>query len=135
MIHDVNQRCFIVHGTHNVTLYDNVAVRTFGHCYVLEDGFEMDNVFERNLGAQLKIPSRILQNVAFSIKNDKGPSVFWIMVMNLWQISGASRIEASDNLAGIKSTSIVLKSMFPPHKKKKAAVVEKVKKFVVMKRL
>ena len=33
-----NQRCFVVHGTHNLTLSENVAYDTEGHCYMLEDG-------------------------------------------------------------------------------------------------
>ena len=33
-----NQRCFVVHGTHNLTLSENVAYDTRGHCYMLEDG-------------------------------------------------------------------------------------------------
>ena len=38
-----NQRCFVIHGTHNVTLSENVAYDTRGHCYMLEDGGEWDN--------------------------------------------------------------------------------------------
>jgi len=85
VIRNSNQRCLVIHGTHNVTIYDNVAVNTFGHCYILEDGFEFDNVFERNLGAHLETPTRVLVNVDHTIENDRGPSVFWIMSpMNHW---------------------------------------------------
>lgn len=55
---------------------------------MLEDGYEFDNVFERNLGAHLKRPSRILVNIDHSIENDNGPAVFWIMSpMNHWSVS------------------------------------------------
>ena len=33
-----NQRCIVVHGTHNLTLSENVAYDTRGHCFMLEDG-------------------------------------------------------------------------------------------------
>ena len=39
-IHDVFQRCVTVHGTHGARVERNVAYKTFGHCYFLEDGGE-----------------------------------------------------------------------------------------------
>lgn len=30
-----NQRCIVLHGTHNVTVSENVAFDTFGHCFML----------------------------------------------------------------------------------------------------
>ena len=53
-IHDVFQRCVTVHGTHGVTVEDNVAYNTFGHCYFLEDGGEKNNTFHHNLGLVTK---------------------------------------------------------------------------------
>ncbi|KAG1679774.1 hypothetical protein FOA52_012685 [Chlamydomonas sp. UWO 241] len=44
-------RCFVVHGTHNLLLKDNVAFHAAGHCYYLEDGVEEHNRFEHNLAA------------------------------------------------------------------------------------
>ncbi|KAG1661973.1 hypothetical protein FOA52_007145 [Chlamydomonas sp. UWO 241] len=44
-------RCFVVHGTHNLVLKDNVAFHAAGHCYYLEDGVEEHNRFEHNLAA------------------------------------------------------------------------------------
>lgn len=32
-----NQRCFVIHGSDNLLLEDNVAYNTPGHCYMLED--------------------------------------------------------------------------------------------------
>jgi hypothetical protein len=36
VVRESNQRCFVVHGSHNLTLEDNVAYDTFGHCYMVE---------------------------------------------------------------------------------------------------
>mmetsp|Transcript_27531 Transcript_27531/g.45154 ORF Transcript_27531/g.45154 Transcript_27531/m.45154 type:complete len:385 (-) Transcript_27531:31-1185(-) len=46
------QRCIVIHGTHNVTVSENVAFDTKGHCFMLEDGGEWDNKFLYNLGAK-----------------------------------------------------------------------------------
>lgn len=37
------QRCFVVHGTDNALLEENVAFDSPGHCYMLEDGAETGN--------------------------------------------------------------------------------------------
>ena len=39
-IHHCFNRCVTVHGTHGVTVQDNVAHDTLGHCYYIEDGGE-----------------------------------------------------------------------------------------------
>ena len=49
-IHDTFSRCVTIHGTHNVTLENNVAYNHMGHCYFLEDGGEQHNTFVGNLG-------------------------------------------------------------------------------------
>lgn len=36
-VHDSYFRCYTIHGTSNVTVARNVAFRTTGHCYYLED--------------------------------------------------------------------------------------------------
>jgi hypothetical protein len=55
-----NQRCIVVHGTHNVTVTENVAYDTAGHCFMLEDGGEWDNEFRYNLGAKTRaLPSGV----------------------------------------------------------------------------
>lgn len=48
--HESYNRAVTVHGTHNVTVADNVAYDTIGHTYFLEDGTETGNRFLRNLG-------------------------------------------------------------------------------------
>ena len=52
VIWESNQRCIVIHGSHNVTVSENVAYDTQGHCFMLEDGGEYDNRFEYNLGAK-----------------------------------------------------------------------------------
>lgn len=36
VIYKSNQRCAVIHGSHNVTVADNVAYDTKGHCFMLE---------------------------------------------------------------------------------------------------
>ena len=69
-IHDVFQRCITVHGTHGVTVENNVAYNTFGHCYFLEDGGEKNNTFHHNLG--------LVTKVADTIPSDRMPATFWV---------------------------------------------------------
>ena len=64
------QRCITVHGTHGVTVADNVAYNTFGHCYFLEDGGEKNNTFHHNLG--------LVTKVADTIPSDRMPATFWV---------------------------------------------------------
>ncbi|KXZ46641.1 hypothetical protein GPECTOR_42g852 [Gonium pectorale] len=44
-------RCFVIHGTNNLVLTDNVAFHVDGSCFYLEDGVEEGNWLQRNLGA------------------------------------------------------------------------------------
>jgi len=47
------QRCIVIDGASNITVYDNVGVNTYGHCFYA--GFQSeDNLFERNLASQIK---------------------------------------------------------------------------------
>ncbi len=48
IVHSFN-RCLTIHGTSNVTVRDNVAYATSGHCFFLEDGIETGNVIAGNL--------------------------------------------------------------------------------------
>jgi hypothetical protein len=45
------QRCYVVHGTHNVFLTENVCYDHFGHGFLLEDHAERNNVLTYNLVA------------------------------------------------------------------------------------
>jgi len=74
-VRDSNQRCYVVHDTHNATFEYNVAFNTSGHCFVVEDGGEEDNVFYRNLGACTKA---VADNELVSItESDHQASTFW----------------------------------------------------------
>ena len=78
-IRQSNQRCVVVHGTNKLRIEENVAFDTKGHCYVTEDGMEMDNQFIRNLGAQTAIPAKIIpNNGANGDESDGAPATFWI---------------------------------------------------------
>jgi cell migration-inducing and hyaluronan-binding protein len=53
-IHDTYSRCVTVHGTHNLSIENNVTYNTVGHCFFIEDGIETGNQFIRNLAIQTK---------------------------------------------------------------------------------
>ena len=73
---DSNQRCIVIHGTHNVTLEWNIGYNNFGHCFFLEDGIEQDNHFNYNLGAGQQItPDEGIISIA---ESDMFPATFWI---------------------------------------------------------
>jgi hypothetical protein len=74
-IRQSKQRCVVVHGTHNLTMTENVAYDTAGHCFMTEDGGEVDNVFRDNLGASTNAVLR--ENVLGPEDSDDFPSTFW----------------------------------------------------------
>jgi hypothetical protein len=73
VIYNSNQRCVVVHGSHNLDINDNVAFETHGHCFITEDGIETGNTFTRNLGASIRRPVYVIEG-----ENDDAPSIFWI---------------------------------------------------------
>ena len=75
VIYKSNQRCTVIHGSHNVTVSDNVAYDTKGHCFMLEDGGEWDNSFIGNLGALTKALPSCTPRCG---ETDARPSTFWI---------------------------------------------------------
>jgi cell surface hyaluronidase len=72
IVHSAN-RCLTIHGTNGVVVKDNVAYDTIGHCYFLEDGVEMGNVLEDNLGMLTRAAAQ-----AAILESDKLPATFWI---------------------------------------------------------
>jgi hypothetical protein len=52
-VHRSYYRCVSIHGTHNVTVSENVAFDVTGYCYYLEDGVEEDNTISFNLAAHI----------------------------------------------------------------------------------
>ena len=70
-------RCVVVHGTNRLLIEENVAYDTLGHCYMTEDGIEVNNRFTRNLGAQTGTPSKVLIKDGVS-ETDSEPATFWM---------------------------------------------------------
>jgi G8 domain len=78
-IRQSNQRCVVVHGTNRLRIEENVAYDTKGHCYMTEDGMEMNNQFLRNLGTQTGIPATLIPNLGPNGNETDGePATFWI---------------------------------------------------------
>lgn len=83
LIRNSNQRCIVVHRSHELLVDGNVAYDTFGHCFMTEDGNEKGNVFSGNLGAVTRnvpqgglIPSSSVANNGE--ETDNMASTFWI---------------------------------------------------------
>ena len=79
-IRQSNQRCVVVHGTHNLVIQENVAFDTKGHCFIVEDGYETGNKFLYNLGALTDAPEVAIPNMGTNGEetDQKMPSTFWI---------------------------------------------------------
>ncbi|HLU82299.1 MAG TPA: G8 domain-containing protein, partial [Trueperaceae bacterium] len=76
-LHHLFNRCITIHGTNDVLVRGNAAYDTFGHCYFLEDGAELGNVLDGNLGVMVRAP----REAAALLPSDAthlGPSVFWL---------------------------------------------------------
>ena len=72
VVRESNQRCVVIHGSHDVLVENNVAYDTHGHCFILEDGGETNNTFKDNLGAKT-------HNQGLSIgSTDNKAATFWI---------------------------------------------------------
>ena len=84
LVMDSNQRCLVIHGTHNMTIEGNVGYENFGHCYLLEDGGEIDNTFIGNFGSRTK-NMNINPPLRGGIDDDDQSSTFWCTnPMNKW---------------------------------------------------
>lgn len=75
--HNNFNRCLTIHGTQNLLVENNVAYRSFGHCYFLEDGSEFGNVLRNNIGLSIDKP-KAEHVILPSDTGFLGPSVFWI---------------------------------------------------------
>ncbi|CAI6007157.1 unnamed protein product [Closterium sp. NIES-64] len=78
VMHDSKQRCVVVHATFNLTVEENVAFNTRGHCFMVEEGGEQGNSFIRNVG----IWTRPVKVKISSEETDDEPSTFWITNAN-----------------------------------------------------
>jgi hypothetical protein len=73
-------RCFTIHCTDNVLLRGNTCTDHMGHGYFLEDGAEVGNTLDSNLGITTRSGSRTLvisDEVGATEFNKFGPSTFW----------------------------------------------------------
>eukprot|EP00850_Spirogloea_muscicola_P021960 SM000269S09915 [mRNA] locus=s269:76387:85016:- [translate_table: standard] len=80
-VHQSYQRCVVIHGTANVTVSDNVAYDTAGHCYITEEGGETGNAFLRNLGLATRAVATLIPNESPpgpSTETDDRPATFWM---------------------------------------------------------
>ena len=57
-IHHSFYRCVSIHGTHNISISENVGYDVTGYCYYLEDGIEEDNTISFNMGAHIHFLGR-----------------------------------------------------------------------------
>jgi cell surface hyaluronidase len=82
-IHTAYNRFLTIHGSNRALVENNVAYDTIGHGFFLEDGVEVKNVLQGNLGIlvrQAKAGEEVrpeFQWPAF-VKSDLLPAVFWI---------------------------------------------------------
>lgn len=82
VVRDSFQRCYVIHGTDNLVVEDNVALNAQGHCYILEDGGETGNTFEHNLAAM--VDSMPLER-QIGGASDSDAASFWITnTQNNW---------------------------------------------------
>ncbi|CAI5994907.1 unnamed protein product [Closterium sp. NIES-64] len=73
------QRCVVIHATSNMTIEDTVAYEGKGHCFLVEEGSENNNVFRRNLGISVrKVKVVIPSKESYDKHTDDKPSTFWM---------------------------------------------------------
>ena len=73
------QRCVVLHATNNVLVEGNIAHDTTGHCYALDSGAEVGNIFVNNLGAKTRAATHLMPQFGISGKEtDDIPATFWI---------------------------------------------------------
>ncbi len=70
-------RCVTIHGSNGVKVQNNVTYNIPGHCFFLEDGAEIDNIIENNLGIAVERPADG-KALLPTDKNFPGPAVYWI---------------------------------------------------------
>lgn len=73
-LHHTYNRCVTIHGTNRLNLTGNVCHDHLGHGFFMEDGAEVDNVLEGNLGMTSRRPvkgERLLPS-------DESPATFWV---------------------------------------------------------
>ena len=78
-IRDSYQRCVVLDETNNVLVEENVAFGNKGHCFVVETGKEVGNVFKSNLGIFSQKAEKVMETSEYKGKEtDDTPATFWI---------------------------------------------------------
>ncbi|MDY3561192.1 hypothetical protein R5W23_002454 [Gemmata sp. JC673] len=78
---DSHNRWLTVHGTEYLVVRDVVGYKSVGHGFFLEDGTEVNNVFDRNLAA-LVLPGRPLPKQLLPFDANKGAGFWWANCLN-----------------------------------------------------
>ncbi|MFT5522575.1 MAG: hypothetical protein ACI9HK_000519, partial [Pirellulaceae bacterium] len=73
---DSHNRWITVHGTNYMLIRDCIGYQSVGHGFFLEDGTEVYNVFDRNLGVQARTGQRLPHQVLEFDPND-GAAFWW----------------------------------------------------------
>ncbi|MEX0701914.1 MAG: G8 domain-containing protein [Planctomycetales bacterium] len=73
---DSHNRWVTIHGTNYMVVRDCVGYQSLGHGYFMEDGTEVYNVLDRNLGVQARQTQRLPQQVLSWDPND-GAAFWW----------------------------------------------------------
>lgn len=79
-VRNSNQRCVVVHASHSITIEQNVAFNTSGHCFMTEEGGEHSNKFLGNLGMLTKPVKKVIQPKGANppLETDASPATFWM---------------------------------------------------------
>jgi uncharacterized protein (TIGR03067 family) len=78
---DSGNRWVTVHGTNYLVVRDCVGYQSVGHGYFLEDGTEVFNVFDRNLGVQA-FAGKPLPKQALPFDHNDGAGFWWANSLN-----------------------------------------------------
>lgn len=77
-VHHSKQRCVVVHATDGMRIRSNVAFRTLGHCFLVEDGIERNNAFVRNVVISILRARKVIALSRFQKQSDGSPAGFWM---------------------------------------------------------
>jgi len=102
-VHKSYNRAITIHGTNNTVVSNNVAFDNLGHAYFLEDGSEIGNTLEGNLGLltlRPTYPNALLPSDTFQHIKYSGPATFWI--------SNPDNIVRNNHAAGSKGSGFWL---------------------------
>ncbi|MGL4612284.1 MAG: G8 domain-containing protein [Trueperaceae bacterium] len=76
-IHESFNRCVTVHASNGIKVQKNITYDIPGHCFFLEDGAEVDNIIEDNLGIAVQEP-KSGKALLVTDREFPGPAVYWI---------------------------------------------------------